>query len=465
MLLTIFFPLIAHATCVKGDCHNGKGEYLFKSGAKYSGDFNSNKMHGRGILHFTNGDKYMGEWKNNKRHGNGRFIFANGDVYTGEFFENEFNGRGIMKYHDDRKISGYWKDGIMAKVDAIKPEAHSIEDIKNCNSKLCHQEGGRYRYEDGSIYEGSFINGKPQGEGSCYYKNGNVYKGEWQEDAPHGIGVLRFANGREVGGKWHYGEFKQEIIPEQSLPVTEVLAAKSTSETKIYAVIVGVSKYSHMPVLNYTDDDAFRFYAFLKSPEGGALSDDQITLLIDEGAKRDDILKALKEQFSMADPNDVIMMYFSGHGLQGSFLPFDYNGYQNRILHEELMDILDDSEAQHKLCIADACYSGSLRSKGLESSLKRFYSLLNKSSSSNAFLSSSKTEEVSLEDQGLRQGIFTHYLIKGLKGGADQNGDKAVTIREIFKYVHSQVRSYTGNAQTPMIEGTFDPELPLAHMR
>ena len=39
-----------------------------------------------------------------------------------------------------------------------------------------------------------------------------------------------------------------------------------------------------MPVLRYTDDDAYQMYAFFKSPEGGALDDEHIRILINEAS-------------------------------------------------------------------------------------------------------------------------------------------------------------------------------------
>jgi hypothetical protein len=56
----------------------------------------------------------------------------------------------------------------------------------------------------------------------------------------------------------------------------------------------------------------------------------------------------------------------------------------------------------------------------------------------------------------LRQGVFSHFLIRGLKGEADANHDKKVTIQELFDYVYNNVRSFTGNLQSPIIRGDYD---------
>jgi hypothetical protein len=80
-------------------------------------------------------------------------------------------------------------------------------------------------------------------------------------------------------------------------------------------------------------------------------------------------------------------------------------------------------------------------------------------------LLSSKSEEISLEDGGLRSGIFSHYLIRGMQGEADSNGDKLVSIQELFNFVHREVRRYTGNIQTPTLTGTYDELMPVSVIR
>ena len=97
--------------------------------------------------------------------------------------------------------------------------------------------------------------------------------------------------------------------------------------------------------------------------------------------------------------------------------------------------------------------------------LQEYYQALNESSGGTALLLSSKGEEYSLEDRGLRSGIFSHFLIRGLKGEANTNSDKIVTIRELFNFVHQRVRQYTGNVQTPTLTGTFDDNMPVSVIR
>lgn len=223
-----------------------------------------------------------------------------------------------------------------------------------------------------------------------------------------------------------------------------------------------------MPSLRFTDDDAYRMYAFLKSPEGGALPDENIRILIDEEATKSKILYNLQETFTKAGPNDLVLLYFSGHGLPGSFLPSDYDGFNNRIFHDEIKDILETSPAKYKLCIADACHSGGLlamKGAAANNALLKYYEALAQSSPGSALILSSKSSETSLESSGLRQGVFSHFLIRGLKGEADTNKDQIVSVQELFDFTYHNVRTYTGSRQSPVMKGNFDRQMPVAVIR
>jgi len=155
------------------------------------------------------------------------------------------------------------------------------------------------------------------------------------------------------------------------------------------------------------------------------------------------------------------------HGLNGSFIPSDFDGFANNITYSEIVKILDASDAKSKICIADACHSGSLVSARtpFQTSLDGYYDLLGKTAGGTALMMSSSAEEVSLEYSGLRQGVFSHYLLRGMKGEADTNRDKIVNITELYRFISEGVAMYTANAQTPLLTGSYDANMPVAMIR
>ncbi len=492
----------------KMDLKSGKGVMSLTSGDQYSGNFKDDKFWGKGIYRYKTGELYDGSWINGQAHGKGRYLFSDKERYEGDFFKGKFdgvgafyyadgsifignwkdnkrNGEGKLHYKDGRKIAGVWKDdqlideangfhnSELAQENREKEREYETNNSirkrywKDCNNSYCHEETGQLKYQDGSIWQGEFINGQPEGVGVLKYSDGNKYEGEVSNHAPNGEGVMYFSNGQVVGGTWNDGypiKKKQKV---ESQVVHQDVQIDKDDEVKIWAVIVGVSSYAHMPSLKYTDDDAYQIYAFLKSPEGGALPNAQIRLLIDENATRQNILAGMNDVLLKADENDVVLMYYSGHGLPGMFLPIDFDGYSNNLSHSEVLEVFKNSKAKHKLCIADACHSGSLLASRspFNQQLEEFYQEYDNTEGGTALIMSSKSEEVSLETSGLRQGIFSHFLIRGLNGEADVNGNDIVTVTELFDFISVGVKQYTRNAQQPSIAGNFDKNMPISTVR
>jgi len=472
------------------EVREGKGRMKFKSGAEYFGGFHRNKFHGMGMMHYADGSSYDGSWENNKPHGEGVFVFADSSRYEGSFWEghrhgfglmvysdgsffegqweyNKRNGQGVMTFSSGEEVRGEWEEGLFQGEWSRLSFEEDTTSLRNCNLQFCAAGRGKYYYTDGSKYIGDFFNGNPEGDGTIFYKSGDRYEGGWKNNAPHGKGIMYYLDGKVIGAIWDFGRPAKKLFLDNAGPENFPVEMDQDEEVKIWAVIVGAARYSHMPTLRYTDDDAYQLYAFLKSPEGGALPDKQVQLLIDEDATYANIVQAMRTIFLRADDNDVLLFYFSGHGIQGAFLPVDYNGTVNALPHEEIKDLLKRSRAKHKLVLADACHSGTLLAARTPfmANLKKFYKAFEYTRGGTALLMSSKGEEYSLEDGGLRSGVFSHFLVKGLKGEADGDRDNIITIRELCDYVLNKVRKYTGNVQTPMLTGNFDPSMPVGMLR
>lgn len=463
---------------------NGEGEWRSRNGDHYKGEFSNGKMDGKGRLRLRGGDTYIGEFQQGLFHGKGKFKYTNGDSYLGQWKSGNMNGRGIYTFRSGKVIDGVFADGkpveTYIKKDEPKKQKEYIQSTissshtslssvtKDCTSEVCHEEMGIFYYSDGSKYVGEFMHGNPDGVGRCEYINGDVYEGGFKSHSPHGKGIMHFASGKKYAAVWEYGKAKEQLLKDLDYINTGNKVKKEFDEqVDIYALVVGVASYNHMPSLKYTDDDAYQVYAFLKSPEGGAIPEDKIKVLIDDNATRNNILMAMDQLFSKADANDEVFLYISGHGLNGSFIPSDFDGFANNITYSEIVKILDASDAKSKICIADACHSGSLVSARtpFQTSLDGYYDLLGKTAGGTALMMSSSAEEVSLEYSGLRQGVFSHYLLRGMKGEADTNRDKIVNITELYRFISEGVAMYTANAQTPLLTGSYDANMPVAMIR
>jgi hypothetical protein len=374
----------------------------------------------------------------NCRQGYGTFIFEDGSRYTGEFQDGYIHGLGIFEAPDGEKYTGNW----------IRQKRWGK---------------GRRLYANGDLYVGDFKEDKIFGFGEMWFHDGGYYRGKWEDNLPHGEGIFVSATGSVAKGDWKAGK---QITSTNS---GETALEGGTNPTTIYAVVIGVADYQSMPALQFADDDALQIGAFLRSASGGALGAHQLTILTDAEATAQRIEAVTAEAFAKADDNDMILFYFSGHGVEGAFLPVDADGYQNMLSHTTLKSLMLSSRAKYKLVIADACHAGGMlpyRDQGDQQAfIKKFYGSFEGVTGGMALLMSSKGTEISLEDGRLRSGVFSFFLVEGLRGAADTDHNTIVNIAELSNFVCSSVAKHTNRIQNPVILGKFDPLMPVGIVR
>jgi uncharacterized caspase-like protein len=74
-----------------------------------------------------------------------------------------------------------------------------------------------------------------------------------------------------------------------------------------------------------------------------------------------------------------------------------------------------------------------------------------------------KSKETNMLGGG--HGVFTHFLVEGLKGAADKDKNGLVTLREAHEYTYRKVSDFTDGKQHPELKGKFVDYLPLGVVR
>ena len=511
-ILLLAFGTISFTQCLDGDCIDGHGRFQLLSGAVYEGNFFNGMIEGQGICTFSNGSYFSGNWhnrlpngpgefvdtegyscsgiwkngrltnqdsiacrpnlleiqtgcvigdclnghgvfayadgsifkgsfKNARAHGQGQLQYPNGTSYTGAFKQSLFQGKGLVELPNGQIKKGIWENG-----EKVLDELH----LEGCVSGDCSNGAGKYYFKDANaVYEGVFQNTLPNGFGICNYENGERYIGQWKDGSYHGMGVLMLVGGTEVYGWWTDGVYSGDFMEK---PGSNVLSKVIKSASTLRILIIGIASYSKMPALKYADDDAYRLYAFFRSAQGGAIPEANIELLIDEDATKENILRAV-DALGAAKENDIVLIFYSGHGMQNALLPIDFNGYYNRLPYSILFDRLKNCAAKQKIWISDACYSGSFGQHVADEEYSNRTDV--------TMVLSSKPEEISLESKGLRQGVFSYFLLHGIKGHADTNQDKQITLQELSDYLNREVAQYTDGAQHPSAVNIPVQETPL----
>lgn len=439
--------------CVEGNCENGWGVYEYYIGSTYQG-------------------RYEGNFQDGKRTGRGKFLYANGDIYDGNWKAGRPDGLGAKIGKNGKIKSGLWEAGKL-----VERQKKTID--RDCLVGTCMNGYGKAKDASGNVYNGDFEKGLYSGFGEMRYSNGDRYKGYWKKGVPHGKGSYFFKNGHVDTGEFAEGRFLH-------------------NKMKIWAVVVGVADYPNFQKLSYTTNDAQRVYAFLRSVEGGAVPENQIKLLQDEEATAFNIMNTAADLFEQADTNDLIIFYFAGHGKNGAFIPYDSDGNEHLLYHGLVNSLLQDSPAKYKVCAVDACHSGSFNinteisyknyldqyketgdqniasasrsTKNVRDRIKDYYKSFDGVKGGLAVIMSSASEEISLEANQLKQGVFSYYFIQGMKGAAnleDANGkkDNVIDIQELYKFIEKNVRNFTYGFQHPLIYGSYDVHMPVGLLK
>jgi hypothetical protein len=133
-----------------------------------------------------------------------------------------------------------------------------------------------------------------------------------------------------------------------------------------------------------------------------------------------------------------VVVYYSGHSDEEGLL---IGG--DRVSYDELRARIQAIPADVRLAILDSCASGAFtRHKG---GVRRPPFLMDTSvnTKGHAFLTSSAINEVAQESNRIGASFFTHYLVSGLRGAADVNRDRRVTLQEAFQFAAQETLAHT----------------------
>lgn len=254
---------------------------------------------------------------------------------------------------------------------------------------------------------------------------------------------------------------------------------------RLYALVVGTSDYAGDRLdLRFADSDAEAMAKALKSA-GSALFGAEGTMvrLLSTSAKtpadvssKTNIAKAFDDVAAKAQPADVLVVYFSGHGqAYGDAEKAQFYYLTKDIGSEDLSDpVVRDNytissneftqwltaiPAQKQVMILDACNSGkvveslaAIAQKNLDPSQIRALDRM-KDRTGMFILTGSAADKVSYEASQYGQGLLTYSLLQGMSGLA-LTDDKRVDVMTLFQYSRDKVPELAkgiGGIQTPVL--------------
>lgn len=225
---------------------------------------------------------------------------------------------------------------------------------------------------------------------------------------------------------------------------------------KSLAVVIGIDRYQHRPHLQAAVADAKAMAQRLQE-----MGFESITFIADQEATRDRIITEIGTRLSsLTDPNDRVLIYFAGHGYTEELLNGDQVGYlvpvecpqstffTHAIPMQQTRETFCRMRAKHIYYMIDSCFSGyGFTTGGSMAPSARGYLQVVTEKRAVQMITAGRKEDLAHEEKG--HGIFTLYLLRGLRGEADLNSDGLVTASELGSYVQPNVYQASGQKQLP----------------
>ncbi|MCB9522192.1 MAG: caspase family protein [Myxococcales bacterium] len=262
----------------------------------------------------------------------------------------------------------------------------------------------------------------------------------------------------------------------------------------LYVVALGVSDYAdpRIPDLRFAHRDAEALGEALQDATGFGAIHVRVFTDAEVGAGAVDVARSLLRQ---AGPDDTVVLFVAGHGLYDTADPPAFHALTHgsrledlpgtALAFDALEGLLAGVPAQRKLMLLDTCHSGerfdpvapdpaappapdsrrivavqAAPALQIATAERLLHEDLARRTGAVVF-SSSRGDELSYERAELGHGVFTSAVLAALRGGADGDGDRQITLDELAGFVTGEVSRLTEGRQHP----TVDRDNRLADLR
>ena len=218
-----------------------------------------------------------------------------------------------------------------------------------------------------------------------------------------------------------------------------------------FALLINNSEYEDesLAQLQTPEADAQSLADVLRNPEIGAF--DEVTLVSNQSSQA--IREAIVQFFDKKKRDDLLLLYFSGHGIvdrDGRLYLAAPNtrketlrasGISAKFVTEEM----DRCRSRRELLVLDCCHSGAFASgsKGAAMSVGTASAFEGDGYGRIVLTATDATQyawEGTTVSGSAPRSVFTNYLVEGLEsGGADLNGSGTITVDELYDYAYSRV--------------------------
>ncbi len=258
---------------------------------------------------------------------------------------------------------------------------------------------------------------------------------------------------------------------------------QAARKPRLYVIATGISKYrdSRIPSLELGAANAEGFMKTMLAKAGSVY--DVVPLSLTDGSVTPNVWRSTVEQLDPrlqdASPDDVIVLFVSGHGLvdpsSGEYYFITANARYSDLVRQNYRDCLSFQELMRwvdvpcrKIAILDTCHSGAIQALDGQH-LKQAVRTLQ--SDMVLTLTASEGDQLAAEYRGAQASLFSGAIQNTLQQLPDADGDGLLDWRELVQQVRKTVTTQSLSGAVPQfpMAGPKDLleviELPLAASR
>lgn len=251
--------------------------------------------------------------------------------------------------------------------------------------------------------------------------------------------------------------------------IDELPKVSAKSNKNAYAIVIGIEQYRQkLPRADFAAADAKIFTDYLTRVMG--YPEENVITLMNEHATYTDLVKYFEKWLhNNVEKGSTVFIYYSGHGAPNPktgdayLVPYDGDpsfiaetGYSLRRMY----DALGKLPAKEIVVALDSCFSGaggrSVIAKGARPLVMNIQGSVALSKNMTV-LSASSGEQISSTYDEKGHGLFTYFLLKGIKNEDVVKPDGSIKMDDLFSYIKPQVeriaRKQYNNEQTPQLIG------------
>ncbi len=227
-----------------------------------------------------------------------------------------------------------------------------------------------------------------------------------------------------------------------------------------YALLIGVSQYAaeELKPLPSAEQDVEAMRRVLQHPEMGGFAAEQITMLTNPTKTK--VEDSIYELFAGKRQNDLLLFYFSGHGVKNEagklyFTVPDTRKFQGAVMEHTavsasmLHERMGRSISEYQVLVLDCCFSGAI-AKGMTIKDDGGVDVRSQlGGRGRAIFTASSSTQYSFQQDDLPLSVYTQFFVEGIeKGAADFDGDGQISADELHRYVWEKVQK-VAPAMTP----------------